>query len=303
MQRRNFLRNTGLTVAGLAFLNTDTLASFLSDPAWKIRMLNENTGVFTEKGGTILFQVSKEGAVFVDAQFPDTVPHLIEELKTKYGKIGAGMLINTHHHGDHTAGNIAFKEVVPKLVAHANSKINQENAAKTNKSEDKQWYPTETYTESWNTQFGKEKIKLHYFGSGHTNGDSIVHFESSNIIHMGDLVFNRRHPFVDQKAGASIKSWINVLNKTLQTFNKDTQYVSGHAGAGYDILLKADDVRAFVTYLENVLKFTTAQIEAGKTKEEIVKATEIPGSPEWKGDGIERPLSAAFAEISLNKGA
>ena len=64
------------------------------------------------------------------------------------------------------------------------------------------------------------------------------------------------------------------------------------------MLLKADDLKAFGDYLGNVLKFTEAEIKAGKTKEEILKATEIPGSPEWKGSGIERPLTAAYTELT-----
>ena len=108
MQRRSFLRNTGLTMAGLALLNKKTLASFLNDPAWKIKMLTDDIGIFTEKGGTIAFLLNKKGIVVVDAQFPDTAPHLIDELKKK-SKKAFKYLINTHHHGDHTAGNIAFK--------------------------------------------------------------------------------------------------------------------------------------------------------------------------------------------------
>jgi len=62
-------------------------------------------------------------------------------------------------------------------------------------------------------------------------------------------------------------------------------------------MLKKADVLAFRDYLKNVISYVSAQITAGKTKEEILKATEIPGSPEWKGDGIERPLGAAYDEL------
>ena len=145
----------------------------------------------------------------------------------------------------------------------------------------------------------KETIKAYYFGAGHTNGDSMIHFEKANIVHMGDLVFNRRHPYIDKASGANIANWIILLDKAIATFNKDTQFVCGHAGAGYDVLLKAEDLKAFGDYLGNVLKYTESQIRLGKTKEEILKATEIPGSPEWKDGQIERPLTAAFTELSV----
>lgn len=300
MQRRSFLRNTGLTLAGLSLSNKETLASFLAQPAWKIKMLTDNFGVFSEKGGTIGFLLTKKGIVVVDAQFPDTAPHLIDELKKKSQK-PFRYLINTHHHGDHTAGNIAFKGLVEHIVAHENSKANQLRVAGEQKTAaDKFLTPDITFgADGWKRKVGKEKIMAHYFGAAHTNGDAMIHFQHGNIVHMGDLVFNRRHPFVDKGAGASIANWIIVLDKAIAHFDKNTQYVCGHAAAGYEIVVKADDLKAFGDYLGNVLKFTEAEIRAGKSKEEILKATEIPGSPEWKGDGIERPLGAAYTELAI----
>ena len=297
MQRRSFLRSTTLTLASLTLMNKESLAAFLADPAWNIKMLTDNIGVFTEKGGTIAFYLSKDGIVVVDAQFPESAGHLIDELKKKSEK-PYHLLINTHHHGDHTAGNIAFKALVPHVLAHVNSLSNQKNVAEKNKTEDKQLYPDLTYTDTWCEKYGKEKICLHYYGPGHTDGDSLVHFQHSNIVHMGDLVFNRRHPFIDKTAGANIDNWIKLLNKTLITFDKDTRYICGHAAAGYEITLKADDLKLFSEYLGNVLKFTEGEIKAGKTKEEILTAKQIPASPEWKGDGIDRPLSAAYIELT-----
>lgn len=297
MQRRSFIRNTGLSIGALAFLNSKAMAAFLSDPEFKIKMLTDSIGVFTEKGGTILFMLNKEGTIVVDAQFPDSAQHLIDDLK-KRSTLPYRLLINTHHHGDHTAGNVAFKNLVPHVLAHANSKTNQQTAAVKNNNEDKQLYPDQTYTDIWSEKIGKEEVALHYFGAGHTNGDSVVQFKHANIIHMGDLVFNRRHPFVDRTAGANIASWIKVLEKTTSTFSKKTTYVCGHAGEGHDIVIRQDDLLAFRDYLGNVLKFVNAELVAGKSKEDILKATSIPGSPEWTGDGIDRPLKAAWEELT-----
>lgn len=297
MQRRSFIKNAAFSMGALALLNQSSLAQFLADPAWKIKMLTAEIGIFSEKGGTILFMITKKGVVVIDAQFPDTAQHLIDEIKNKTNK-PFRLLINTHHHGDHTAGNFAFKGIVPHVLAHANSKINQEKAAVTQKTEAKQLYPDQTFTDTWCEKIGKEKICLHYFGAGHTNGDSMVHLQNSNIVHMGDLVFNRRHPYIDKTAGADIANWIVLLEKATKTFDNDTIYISGHAGTGYETTLNKEDVLLFRDYLKNVLKFTDAEMHAGKTKEEILKATEIPGSPQWKGDGIQRSLTAAFEELS-----
>lgn len=296
MQRRNFLRTTALTTGGLLLVQKEMLAALWQQPAFKITMLTTDMGIFTEKGGTILFLLGKNGIVVVDAEFPEQSQHLIDELKKKSEK-PFELLINTHHHPDHTSGNISFKGIVKNVLAHENSLKNQKNAAIVQKTEDKQLYPNWTYDSTWNTKTG-ENYSLVYYGPGHTNGDSFVHFENQNIVHTGDLVFNRRHPFVDRTAGANISSWIKVLDKAINKFDNKTTFVFGHALDGYEVTGKKRDVKAFQTYLSNLLEYTSAQIKAGKSKDDILKATEIPGSPQWKGDGIQRPLTAAYEELT-----
>lgn len=297
MERRIFLRNAAMAAGGVLLAQQNLLASFWQQPGFKITMLTKNAGIFTERGGTILFLLGKDGIVTVDAQFPEQSQHLIDELK-KQSQQPFKLLINTHHHFDHTAGNISFKGITEHVLAHENSLKNQTTVAIAQKNEDKQLYPDKTYSTTWCDKVAGEKICLYYFGAGHTNGDSFVHFENSNIVHMGDLLFNRRHPFVDRSAGANLKSWIDVLDKAQKKFDNKTTFVFGHAGDGYNVTGNKEDIKAFSAYLANVLSFTEAQIKAGKSKDEILKATEIPGSPEWKGDGIQRPLTAAYEELT-----
>ena len=305
MHRRQFIQNTALTFGALSVANQNLLAGLFQDP-WKIKMLTDNLGIFIERGGTIGFLLSKkarlndkvgQGMVVVDSQFPDQSKHLIDELKKRSDK-PFELLINTHHHGDHTAGNISFKGIVTNVLAHENSLINQIASAQKNKSEDKQLYPNLTYNYTWGRNIDKEKIRMHYFGAAHTNGDSFVHFENANIVHTGDLVFNRRHPFVDRPGGANMKNWIDVLDKGINKFDSNTTFIFGHAGTGYEVTGKADDLRAFQEYLGNVLKFVDGEIKAGKTKEELLKNKIIPGGEAWKSDGIERPLTAAWEELT-----
>lgn len=297
MHRRTFLHNTALTFGALTLAQQNLFSNWFEDP-WKIKMLTDSIGIFSERGGTIAFMLSKKGIVVVDSQFPDQSKHLIDELKKKSEK-PFKLLINTHHHGDHSSGNISFKGIVEHVLAHENSKKNQETSAKTQKTEDKQLYPDQTFGTTWCEKIGKEKICLHYFGAGHTNGDSVIHFEHANIAHMGDLLFNRRHPYVDRNAGANIKSWIEVLNKTVNKFDRKTKYVYGHAAEGYDVIGTSDDLKKFGDYLIAVLKFADTEMKAGKTKEEFLKNTALPGVTEWKGDGINRPLQAAWEELMV----
>ena len=296
MQRSSFLKLGGMTFGALALGNRQLLAALTQDP-WKIRMLTDQVGVFTEKGGTILFHLSKEGIVVVDTEFPEQAKHLITELNKK-NQAGYRLLINTHHHGDHTGGNIEFKGLVPHLVAHANSLKNQQKVAETQKSADKQYFPDKTFTDTHVEKLGDETIRFRYFGAAHTDGDALIHFEKANIVHMGDLVNNRRYPYVDRTAGASIRNWITVLDKTTRTFDQKTTFVFGHASEGFEVYGKMDDINFMKGYFEKLLAFTQEQIKAGRTREEFVKNTAIPGVTEFVGAGIERSLTATWDELT-----
>lgn len=296
MLRRNFLKNSLLTTGMLTLSSKDLFANFYIDP-WKIKMLRNDIGIFTEKGGTIAFMLSKKGIVVVDSEFPEQAKHLITELKSRSEK-PFHLLINTHHHGDHTSGNIEFKDLVPHVVGHENCLINMKQVAEKQKNTDKQLFQDITFSDSWETKVGHEKIKAHYFGAAHTNGDAVIHFQHANIAHLGDLVFNRRYAFVDRSAGANIKSWITVLDNVLSTFDNDTIFIFGHAFDPEKVTGNKDDIKAMQNYLAKLLQFVDGEIKSGKSKEEILKNKSIPGVTEWQGDGIERGLTAAYEELT-----
>ncbi len=258
--------------------------------------LRNNVGIFTEKGGTIGWLNSSSGFAVIDSQFPTSAPHIIEELKKLGGK-PFKYLINTHHHGDHTAGNIAFKGIVEKVVAHQNSLVNQKRAAEKANNLDQVLLPDTTFGTGWKAPVGDEKISAYYYGSGHTNGDAIYHFENANIVHVGDLVSNRKYPYIDRENGAHIGNWIVALDKISNQFDQDTLFIFGHSREPEKVTGNNADVRAFKNYLEGLLDFVGGEIKAGKTKETILQATTIPKAPEWQGDGIQRSLSAAYDEL------
>lgn len=296
MKRRSFLQATGMSLGMLALLQNQGLAALLQS-SYKMTLLRKDVGIFTEQGGTIGWMVNNDGIVVVDSQFANTAAHVIEELKKKSGK-SFRYLINTHHHGDHTGGNIAFKGIADHVIGHANCLINHRATALAQKSEDKQLFADTVFNKKWRTKVGSQAINAQYFGAGHTNGDAIIHFEDANIAHMGDLMFNRRFPFIDRAAGANIASWITVLDKTLVKFDSDTLYIFGHSLDPEKVTGNKEDIKAMRNYLEKLLLFVGNQKKAGKSKEEILKATFIPGAEDFKGQGIERSLTAAYDELS-----
>ena len=297
MHRRTFLRNTGMLSASALLFQKNAMASMLNTFDYNIRMLRNDVGIFSERGGTIGFLLSKDGIVVIDAQFPDTAPHLIEDLKKRTTN-PFRYLLNTHHHGDHTAGNIAFKGLVEHVVAHENSLNNQKTGAEKNNSLDKQLLPDMTFKDDWKLKIGDQTIKGDYYGAGHTNGDAIYHFEKANIFHAGDLMFNKRHPFIDRGAGANISQWIKDLDKITKKADKDSIIIFGHSLNPGEETGTTEDVKKFQDYLGKLLSFTEQEIKKGVSKEEFIKNTSIPGVTEWTGQGIERPLTAAYDELT-----
>lgn len=294
MHRRQFLYASGLLSAGLLWQRS--ASAFFRSAAYEIRPLRGNVSIFTERGGTIAFLESKEGWLVIDAQFPDTSKHLVDELQKK-GTTPFKYLLNTHHHGDHTSGNIAYKGLVEQVLAHENSLANQKRVAEKANTLDKQLLPTLSFADEMKIKLGDEKINAYYFGPGHTNGDAVYHFQKANIMHLGDLLFNKRHPFVDRSAGASMRNWIEALDGALKKADKSTLFVFGHSLNPGEETGTAENIKKFQDYLAKTLAFAESEIKRGVSKEEFIKNTAIPGVTEWSGQGIERPLTAAYEEL------
>lgn len=297
MERRQFLRNTALTASSLALLGSKSFAAMLADPTYQFRPLRNNVGMFAEQGGTIAWLINKEGIVVIDAEFPDPAKHLIAELQ-KQSSQPFQWLINTHHHGDHTSGNISFKGIVKNVAAHANSLANQKAVAEKNNKVDQQLYPDTTFTDTWKIKVGDEHISAYYFGTGHTNGDAMIHFENANIVHMGDLVFNRMYPFVDNRAGASVKHWPVALEQATKKFDKNTMFVFGHAADPQKVIGTMDDVKAMQNFMEKLEAYVADGVKAGKSLDDLKTATSIPGVSDWQGSGIQRGIQSAYEELT-----
>lgn len=296
MDRRKFIQQSVGAMALLSLSKTAFAGNFWPR-AYQFKALRNDVGIFTEQGGTIAWLNASTGFVVVDAQFPNTAPHVIDELK-KLADKPFKYLLNTHHHGDHTAGNIAFKGLAQHVVAHQNSLVNQKLAAEKANNENQQLYPDITFGKGWKAPVGKEKISAYYYGSGHTNGDVVYHFEQANIVHAGDLVFNRRYPYIDKENGAHIGNWIKALDSIVEQFDKDTLFIFGHSLDPEKVTGNKADILAFRNYLDCLLRFVRSEMKAGKSKEDILKAIAIPGAPEWTGEGIQRSLIAAYTELT-----
>jgi cyclase len=296
MDRRRFLASSSSAIVAATLGEWPALGQGRPPkPATKFEELRGGTGIFTGRGGTIGWLVTDEGAVVVDSQFPGTAEACVEGI-TRRSRRGIHVLINTHHHADHTAGNKIFRPSVKFIVAHANSAEWQRMAAAEAKAEADQAYPDQTFPNVWQLKIGGERVVATYYGFGHTSGDVTVAFEAANVVHMGDLVFNRFHPFIDREAGASIANWITVLERVPREHSADTTYIFGHGKAGAGVTGNRADLARFRDYLTALLDYTRKQIAAGKTREAIARASVLPGFDEYEApDPPDVSLATALA--------
>jgi len=291
VSRRQFVSISSMSIAavGLARLpvfgqSGGQAPAAQAPPITRFEEIRRGVGFFTGNGGTIGYLVNAEGAIAVDSQFMQTAEICVAGLKEKAPK-GIELLINTHHHGDHTSGNPAFRPVVKRILAQENCvawqrKVAEQAAAKPPApgapAPIAPVYADATFKDTWTVDFGGETVHIRYFGPGHTSGDAVIFFEKANVIHAGDLLFRRVHPRVDSPAGASVVNWQSILSKMIGAHGGDTAFVFGHGKDGV-VLGKVADVRFFRDYLGAALDHVRAGIKAGQSKEEIAKAPALKG--------------------------
>lgn len=288
LNRRNFLTTSAAAAAAAAFgrpLVANALQGGQAPPPQPVfTPIRRNVGYFTMRGGTIGYLVNSGGVAVVDSQFPAEATACITGLQERSSNRGVDFLINSHHHGDHSGGNISFRGVAKKVVAHTKANEHMRQPPGGQPPAD-QLYPDTTFADAWSVDLGDEKISAKHYGRAHTSGDIVVTFERANIVHMGDLMFNQRHPVVDGPAGATLRGWMSVLDQTVKAHANDTTYIFGHANTALGpnaVVGNAGDLAKFREYIGAVLAFVEAQHKAGKTKDEIMAMRDpLAGFEAW----------------------
>ena len=305
MNRRDFLiRSSAFTAAGLL---SRPLVSAQAPKANQpvnpeFKPLRRDVGYFTARGGTIGWLVSKDALAAIDTQFPDTAKLFLDGLPGRTGR-KLDVLVNTHHHGDHTGGNAVFKPETKMIVAHDNVPELQRQRAAADKKGAVPVVPDTTFAQTWKKALGGETISAKYHGAAHTKGDIVTIFEKANVIHMGDLMFNRLYPVIDRPGGASIRGWISLLEKVAKEYPADATYIFGHGNPKFGVTGTNKDLLVFRDFLSGLLDYTQKQIKAGEPKEKVVAVMRIPGFEDFDPQNrTAGALSVAYDELTEKKG-
>jgi cyclase len=281
------------------------------DDVFKVVPVAGGVHVLFGRGGNVGFLVGSDAVVVVDAQFKDLGPGIIRQIQKVTDK-PIRYLINTHHHGDHVGGNDSFRPI-SLIIAHDNVRKRMladpqdvireapariEEARKAGNEATVQRLtqmleaarsvkveeipaPVLTFDSEFRIHLRGETIQVWHTPPAHTDGDVVVYFEKANVVHMGDLLFNKMVPYIDARAGGSAKGYLEALDKVLARVPADVKVIAGHGE-----LTDVAGIKAFRQYIADILEAARAAKAAGKSKETFLAEVELPA---YKGyDGYEQ---------------
>ncbi|SEP74097.1 Glyoxylase, beta-lactamase superfamily II [Hyunsoonleella jejuensis] len=225
--------------------------------------LTDNTYMLVGAGGNIGVSIGEDGILIIDNQFAPLTDKIVAALKILSDK-PVKIVMNTHHHGDHTGGNENFGNLGATIMAHDNVKkrLKEKSPAIA--------LPVITFNDKLTVQMNGEAVMVIHVDNAHTDGDALLYFTESNVLHTGDTYFNGRYPYMDLKSGGSVDGYINAVKTGLMLIDENTKIIPGHGE-----LSNKTEYETFLKMLETLKANVMAEIKKGKTEDEVASNTEI----------------------------
>jgi cyclase len=251
-------------------------------------------GVGGFAGGNIGVSVGADGIVLVDDQFEPLVPKIEAALKTISDK-PVRFVLNTHVHGDHTHGNKAFG-LKSTIIAHDN--VRRRMAAddqfeyKPGTRAPAHALPLVTFDREMSVHLNGEEIRAIHIPAGHTDGDIVVWFTKSNVVHMGDDFFNGMFPFIDMSSGGSVDGHVAAVEKVLGQLPADAKIIPGHGP-----LATRADLERYLAMLKDTTAVVRKGMAAGKTAAQLKAEKVLAQWDKWSWDFIttEKMIDQLYA--------
>jgi cyclase len=226
--------------------------------------LSDNVYILVGSGGNIGVSAGEDGVFIIDDQFAQLTPKIVTSIKAISDK-PFQFLVNTHYHGDHTGGNENMAKQGVKIIAHENVRKRLMDGESS-----KDALPIITFNDRVNVHMNGEDVNVYHVEHAHTDGDAILYFTQSNVLHTGDTYFRNRYPYIDLKSGGSIDGYIKAVKKGLTLINDDTKIIPGHGE-----ISNKKEYQSFLTMLETLRANVHAEIEKGKTEDEVATNNSI----------------------------
>ena len=269
----------------------------------EVERIKDNLYVLRGGGGNSAAFVTSDGVVLVDTKVAGWGQPLIDRI-AELTPNPVTTIINTHAHFDHVSGNVEFPASV-EVVAHAAARRLMEewnpvtgfpgNFPNVFAASGGQGLPTRTYDDRLTLGSGDDQVDLHYFGRGHTGGDTWVVFPSLRVMHAGDMFPGRQVPIMDAGNGGSGVDYAQTLRNAYETVTDVDLIITGHSTqmTPRDLAQMADFVDAFVGDVR-------AARAAGQSAAEVAASWEVPAQFEGFGKpGPER--LAAYVQVIFDE--
>ena len=212
-------------------------------------------------GGNVAASIGDDGILLVDDMFAAMGPRILAALKTIADK-PVKMVLNTHFHGDHIQGNKNFQKS-SVIVAQENVRkrllANNKDTAPT-----LEMLPAITFTDRLAVNFNGEEVQMIHYPNGHTDGDSVIYFTKSKVLHLGDMFFFEMFPAVYTEGGGNIRQLVVNLDKVIADTPADAKVVPGHGN-----LATMQDLKNYVSMLKETIGIVDTKIKEGKTLEQM----------------------------------
>ena len=247
----------------------------------KAQKVSGNVYMLEGAGGNIGVSVGDDGILIVDDQYAPIADKIRAALKGIADK-KLRFILNTHWHGDHTGGNVVFGPEAP-IIAHDNVRKRMSTEQKseifkrTTPAAPKEALPVVTFNQNLTVHFNGEEIRAIHYPHGHTDGDSVIFFTSSNVVHLGDNFFAGKFPFVDLDSGGNVEGLTKNIGEIIEKIPAGAKLIPGHGP-----LSTIDDLKTYHNMLLKTSDVVRQKIAAGKTLDQI-KTEGLPD--EWKSWG------------------
>jgi len=275
------------------------LLSLLSLPAFaqqdfskveiRTEKLSDTVYMLVGAGGNLGLSVGDDAVFLVDDQFAPLTPK-IEAAIARITPKPVKFVLNTHWHGDHTGGNENLGKAGALIVAHENvrKRMSVENfieflGMKT-EPDPRIALPVVTFTTDITFHLNGDEIFAQHAPRAHTDGDAIVHFRKSDVVHMGDIMFNKLYPFIDTSTGGTVEGVIAAADRTLKEVGDSTRIIPGHGP-----LANRADLQAYRDMLATISGRIRDQMRAKRTLEQVQAAKPTAEFDAVWGKGFLKP--------------